>query len=259
MTGQYVTPGLIDLHTHVYRGVGYFGIDADAIAWRSGVTTWVDAGSSGAFTFPGLRDFVTESSKSRVYAFMSLSYLGMAGLNYDEYAAIEALDPAPLRRTVDLNRDRIVGLKVREGTGRTGNQGLEPLRRARAWADELELPIMCHIANAPPPVTDILPLLQKGDILTHAYTGLTERLIDDGGRLLDAAREARERGVVFDIGHGSGSFSWWSAEALSGAGFWPDVISTDLHQVSLPGPDHRSRRIETVARVKGDGSPQPRS
>jgi len=256
-TGQYVTPGLIDLHTHVYRGVGYFGIDADAIAWRSGVTTWVDAGSSGAFTFPGLRDFVIESSKSRVYAFLSLSYVGMAGLNYDEYAAIETLDPAPLRRTVNLNRDRIVGLKVREGTGRTGNQGLEPLRRARAWADELELPIMCHIANGPPPVTDILPLLRKGDVLTHAYTGLTERLIDEESRLFDAAREARERGVVFDIGHGSGSFSWLSAEALSRAGFWPDVISTDLHQVSLPGPNLIDpAAIETVARVTGDGSPQ---
>jgi dihydroorotase len=160
-TGQYVTPGLIDLHTHIYRGVGYFGVDADAIAWRCGVTTWVDAGSSGAFTFPGLREFVIEPATARVYAFLSMSYIGMPGLNYDEYAAIETLDPGPLRRTVNQNRDRVVGLKVREGTGRTGNQGLEPLKLARAVADELELPIMCHIANGPPPVTDILPLLRR--------------------------------------------------------------------------------------------------
>jgi dihydroorotase len=99
--------------------------------------------------------------------------------------------------------------------------------------------------------------MAPGDIITHSYTGQTERLIDDEGRLLAAAREARERGVIFDIGHGSGSFSWESAETLSGAGFWPDVISTDMHQVSLPGPNLIDpRAIETVARVKGDGSPQ---
>jgi len=256
-TGQYVTPGLVDLHTHIYRGVGYFGVDPDAIAWRCGVTTWVDAGSSGAFTFPGLREFVMEPATVRTYAFIAMSYIGMPGLNYDEYAAIETLDPKPLRRAVNLNRDRIVGLKVRMGTGRTGNQGLEPLRRAREAAEELELPIMAHIATGPPPVEDILALMEKGDIITHSYTGQDERLIDGEGRLLEAARQARERGVLFDIGHGSGSFSWESAEALAKAGFWPDVISTDMHQVSLPGPNLIDpRAIETVARVKGDGSPQ---
>jgi dihydroorotase len=257
VTGQYVTPGLIDLHTHIYRGVGFFGVDADAIAWRSGVTTWVDAGSSGGYTWPGFREYVVESARVRVFAFISMSYLGMPGLNYDEYGAIETLDPNVLRRVVDANRDKIVGIKIRMGTGRTGNQGLEPLRRGRVAGDELELPLMCHIATAPPPTDEVLSLLKKGDVLTHSFTGQSQRLVDDNGRLLEAAKEARSRGVIFDIGHGSGSFSFESAEALTKADFWPDVISTDIHQVSLPGPmliDPRA--VETVARVRGDGTPQ---
>lgn len=255
--GQYVTSGLVDLHTHIYRGVGFFGMDAESIAWRSGVTTWVDAGSSGGYTWPGFREFIVDPARVRVYAFISMSYIGMPGLNYDEYGAIETLDLRVLRRVVNANRDRIVGIKVRTGTGRTGNQGLEPLRIARAAADELELPIMCHIASGPPPVDEVLALLRRGDVLTHSYTGQSQRLIDDAGAVLPAAKKARDRGVVFDIGHGSGSFSFESAEALSSAGFWPDVVSTDIHQVSLPGPRLIDpRAVEVVARVKGDGAPQ---
>jgi dihydroorotase len=257
VSGQYVVPGLIDLHTHIYRGVGFFGCDAESIAWRSGVTTWVDAGSSGGYTWPGFREFIIDTSRIRVFAFISMSYLGMPGLNYDEYGAIETLDASVLSRVVNQNRDKIVGIKVRTGTGRSGNQGLEPLRRARAAADELDLMIMCHIASGPPDIDDVLALLGSGDILTHSYTGQTQRLVDDSGQMLAVAQEARDRGVIFDIGHGSGSFSFESAEMLSRSGFWPDVISTDLHQVSIPGPmliDPRA--VEVVARVKGDGTPQ---
>lgn len=256
-TGQFVTPGLVDLHTHIYRGVGFFGCDAESVAWRSGVTTWVDAGSSGGYTWPGFREFIIDTSRVRVFAFISMSYLGMAGLNYDEYGAIETLDLGVLRRVVNANRDKIVGIKVRTGTGRTGNHGLEPLRRARAAADELDLRIMCHIASGPPATDEVLALLRRDDILTHTYTGQSQRLVDDTGQIPDVVWEARNRGIMFDIGHGSGSFSFESAEAMSRAGFWPDVISTDLHQVSLPGPNMIDPRVvEVVARVKGDGTPQ---
>lgn len=256
-SGEYVTPGLIDLHTHVYRGVGYFGIDADSVAWRSGVTTWVDAGSSGAFTLPGFREFIVEPATARILAFIAISYIGMPGLNYDEYAHIETCNLEVLRRAVDANRDLIVGIKVRMGTGRSGAPGIEPLRRARQAADEMAVPLMVHIATAPPAVEEILGLLRRGDIVTHCYTGQTERLVDAGGHVLEAARQARARGVLFDLGHGSGSFSWDSAEALVGQGFQVDVISTDLHQMCLPGQNLlEPLKQEIVARVTGDGTPQ---
>jgi dihydroorotase len=255
-TGALVTPGLIDLHTHVFRGVGYFGIDADSVASRSGVTTWVDAGSAGAFTFPGFREFIVERAAVRVLAFINISYLGLVGLNYDEYCNPLTCDTDLLERVVDRHHDILVGIKTRMGTGKFGNQGLEPLRAARRASDRTGLPLMVHIAIAPPAIEDVLNLMQPGDILTHSFTGLSERLLDEQGAVRAGAREARERGVVFDIGHGSGSFSFESAEGLTRAGIWPDTISTDLHQVSMPGPNLLDPlAIDVVARVKGDGSP----
>ena len=109
-SGTYVFPGLIDLHTHVFHGVGYFGIDADSVAWRSGVTTWVDAGSAGAFTVPGFREYVIERASARILAFIAISYMGMPGLNYDEYANVETCNEEVLARAVDANRDVVVGI-----------------------------------------------------------------------------------------------------------------------------------------------------
>jgi dihydroorotase len=255
-TGRLVTPGLIDLHTHIFRGVGYFGIDADSVAARSGVTTWVDAGSAGAFSLPGFREYVADRTRVRVLAFANLSYLGLAGLNYDEYCNLASCDIDVLERAVARHSDLIVGIKVRMGTGKVGNQGLEPLRIARQAGERLGLPLMVHIANAPPAVEEVLALLRPGDIVTHAYTGLGERLVDESGTIKPAAIEARSSGVWMDIGHGSGSFSFESAEALARAGFWPDTISTDLHQVSLPGPNLLDPLAQDiVARVTGDGTP----
>lgn len=254
--GLLVTPGLIDLHTHVFRGVGYFGIDADSVAARSGVTTWVDAGSAGAFNLPGFREYVVDRSRVRILAFANLSYLGLAGLNYDEYCNLAACDVDVLERAVARHSELIVGIKVRMGTGKVGNQGLEPLRIARQASERTGLRLMVHIATAPPAVEEILALLRPGDIVTHAYTGLTERLVDEGGTVKAAALDARASGVSLDIGHGSGSFSFDSAEVFAAAGVWPDTISTDLHQVSLPGPNLLDPLAQDIiARVSGDGTP----
>jgi dihydroorotase len=257
--GTYVTPGLIDLHTHVFSGVGYFGVDADSLAWQSGVTTWVDAGSAGAFALPGFHEYVVRPASSRILAFINVSYLGLAGLNYDEYCNPRFCDVDVLVRAVEQYRDLVVGVKVRMGTeGVCGGQ-MEPLIRGLRAAEACGLPLMCHLSEVPPPVDDILPLLRPGDVVTHAFTGLSERIIDDAGRLRDSAREARERGVLFDIGHGAGSFSFITAEALASQGFWPDVISTDLHQASVHGPnmveDPNVQEQDLVTRVRGDGSP----
>ena len=234
-TGLLVTPGLVDLHTHIFHKVTYWGIDPDPVASRSGVTTWNDAGSAGALTLPGFRDFIVSPATSRITAFLNISNIGLVGENH-ELANLAYLDVDLFRRMVDLNRDLVVGVKVRMGTPTVGANGLEPLRRARRAAQECELPLMVHVAFGPPTIDEVMPFLRPGDILTHCYTGLTMKLLDETGALVESARRAWDSGVVMDIGHGTGSFSFETAEALMAAGRRPDVISSDLHQLSVNGP-----------------------
>ena len=233
--GQYVTPGLVDLHTHVFHKVTYWGINPDPVGASSGATTWNDAGSAGALTLPGLREFVVDRARVRITAFLNISNIGLVGENH-ECANLAYLDVDLFRRLADRNRDLVRGVKVRMGTPTVGDNGLEPLRRARRAAEECELPLMVHIAFGPPEIDDVLALMRPGDILTHCFTGLTMKIVDDDGRLRDFAKRAWDSGVVMDIGHGTGSFSYETAEALMSAGRRPDVISTDLHQLSVKGP-----------------------
>ena len=176
-------------------------------------------------------------------------------MNYDEYCNPQSWDVPLLARVVEENRDLIVGVKVRMGKEGVCYPGLRPLRKAVEAAEATGLPIMCHISDAPPALASVLALLRPGDIVTHAFTGAGERLIDERGRVRSAALRAREAGVRFDVGHGAGSFSFVSAEALARHGFWPDTISTDLHQISLVGPNLVADQ-EIMPRVRGDGSPQ---
>ncbi len=253
--GRIVSPGLIDIHTHVFRGADYFGIDPDSLAWRSGVTTWVDAGSAGGFRMPALREDVVERSMARIRALINISYLGLAGLNYDEYCNPAACNIEVLTRVAEAYPDLVVGIKTRMGKEGVCYPGLRPLRKALEAGASTGLPVMCHISGTPPTVERILELLRPGDILTHAYTGAGERLVDDRGKVRRAALRARDRGVRFDIGHGAGSFSFTSAEALVEQGFWPDSLSTDLHQLSVAG--HNLVEDQAfIGRIRGDGSPE---
>ena len=234
--GQIVTPGLVDLHTHVFHKVTYWGIDPDPVASRTGVTTWNDAGSAGALTLSGFRDFVVRPARVGITAFLNISSIGLVCDDY-ECANLHYLDVDLFRRLVDRNRDLVLGVKVRIGNVPTfDGDVLEPLRRARRAADECELPLMVHIAFGPPTIEEVLPFLKPNDVLTHCFTGHAMRLVDGNGRLLDAAERAWDSGVVMDIGHGTGSFSFETAEAVMAAGRKPDVISTDLHQLSVNGP-----------------------
>jgi dihydroorotase len=234
-SGQYVTPGLIDLHTHVYHRVTFWGIDPDPVAARSGVTTWLDVGSAGAFNWPGFREYIVKSASARIYALLNISAIGLTAMT-GELANLDYCDVDLCCRIVDLNRDMILGIKARIDRHTTGLSGLEPLRRAREAADRCELPLMVHIGIGPPAVAEVLAMMRPGDILTHCFTGQTMRVIDERGALLDAAKRAWDAGVIMDIGHGAGSFSFETAEALMGAGYQPDVISSDIHQLSIHGP-----------------------
>ncbi|MEV6596000.1 amidohydrolase/deacetylase family metallohydrolase [Actinoplanes sp. NPDC051346] len=225
VSGLLVTPGLVDLHTHV--GPGYWGIDPDPIAWRTGVTTWVDAGSAGAYTLEGLRRAVA-SYGVRVPALLNISAIGLAGRTGEgrDLANCEANLAAD---TVRAHRDLIRGVKVRIDRETVGANGVEPLRRGLAAAAASGVPVMVHIGAAPPPLDDVLGLLRPGDIVTHCASGIASAVGP-------AAREAYARGVLFDIGHGSGGFAFDVAEAQVAAGLAPYTISTDLHARSVHGP-----------------------
>jgi dihydroorotase len=237
-SGQYVTAGLVDLHTHVYHGVTYWGIDPDPVAARSGVTTWLDVGSAGAYTVTGLREFVAKRAQARVYALLHISSIGLTAQSW-EVSNLNYCDVALCCKLINQNRDWVLGVKVRIDGSTVGAQGIAPLTCAREAAERVGLPLMVHIGEAGPTISGIasvLELMRPGDILTHCFTGRSMRIIDAKGNLLDAAKRAWESGVIMDIGHGAGSFSFETAETLIKQGYAPDVISSDIHQLSILGP-----------------------
>lgn len=234
-SGQLVTPGLVDLHTHIYWGVTYWGIEPDPVAARSGVTTWLDAGSAGAYSFPGFRRYVAEASRARAYCLLNLSAIGLIAPTW-EFSNLDYCDVGLAASIVQANRDLVLGVKARIDQNTTRGSGIRALELARELADAVALPLMVHIASGPPPLDAIAALLRPGDILTHCCTGGTHRLVDDGGLVHEEIRRLRERGLILDLGHGAGSFSYRSAEALLEQGILPDVISSDIHQLSVQGP-----------------------
>ncbi|MGA7669909.1 MAG: amidohydrolase/deacetylase family metallohydrolase, partial [Nitrolancea sp.] len=163
---QIVTPGLVDLHTHIYWGVTYWGIEADPVAARTGVTTWLDVGSSGSFSFPGFRRYVRDASRARVYALLNLSSIGLIAQT-GEFANLAYCDVDLARQMVETNRDIILGIKARIDRNTTQANGIRPLELARELADAVDLPLMVHIGSGPPSLDEILSLLRPGDILTH--------------------------------------------------------------------------------------------
>jgi dihydroorotase len=208
-------------------GAGYWGIDPDPVAWHSGVTTWVDAGSAGAYSLAGLRVFAA-TRQVRVPILVNIAAQGLAArtgesrdlANCDIDLAVDA---------VRSNRDVVRGIKVRIDSETVGDNGVEPLRRALTAAEGCGVPVMVHIATSPPPVDEVLELLRPGDVVTHCASGFAEAFGP-------AAQDAYERGVLFDIGHGSGGFAFDVLERQLAAGLRPHTVSTDLHARSLYGP-----------------------
>jgi dihydroorotase len=233
-TGLLVVPGLVDLHTHVFRGATFWGIDPDPVAARSGVTTWVDAGSAGAIGLSGFREFVAERARARVLAFVHISAIGLVSVDY-EAERLEHCDVDLCCRAAERHRDFVAGVKVRMGSPTLGANGCEPLRLARRAAEALGLPVMAHVGIGPPELTGVLDELRPGDIVTHCCTGQSMSLVGRENRVVEAARRARDQGVIFDVGHGAGSFSFRAAELMLADGFAPDVISSDIHQLSRYG------------------------
>jgi dihydroorotase len=233
--GGIVTPGLVDLHTHVYWGATYWGIEADPVAARTGVTTWLDVGSSGSYSWPAFRRFLIEPSKSRIFALLNASSIGLIAPTW-EFSNLDYLDLDLAETIVNANRDLILGIKARIDQNTTRGVGIRPLELARELADRVGLPLMTHIGYGPPTIDEVAPLLRPGDILTHCFTGGDMKIVDDAGAPNPAIMELRDRGLILDIGHGTGSFSYETAEAMLKAGVMPDVISSDIHQMAIQGP-----------------------
>jgi len=240
VSGRIVTPGLIDLHTHVYWGGTSLGVDAEAYARQSAVTTSVDTGSAGPGNFPGFRKHVIEPSEVRILAYLHVSFAGiyafsnriMVGESHDMrlMAAQDAVEVA------DANRDVVVGIKVRIGRHASGDSGIAPLDIALQVSDELGMPMMVHIDEPPPSYEAVVDRLRSGDVLTHCFRPFPNAPITGKGKIKPEVIAARERGVIFDIGHGMGSFSWKTARAMLEQGFAPDTISSDVHALCIEGP-----------------------
>jgi dihydroorotase len=240
VAGCIVAPGLIDIHTHVYHKATSLGVDPGLIARRSATTTLVDAGSAGAGNYDGFRDYVMAHSPYRILAFLNVSFPGIfgfdKGLFIGEATLAEMLPVDRCVAKVEANRDRIIGVKVRIGGPATGTFGLGALRLALKAAEAVQLPLMAHIGGPPPSYADVVSMLRPGDILTHCYRPEPNSALDASGHILEAVRKARQRGVLFDIAHGMGAFGYASAEAALADGFPPDLISSDVHVVSIEGP-----------------------
>jgi dihydroorotase len=240
VTGAIVSPGLIDLHTHVYWGGTSLGIDAEDFCRMSGVTTAIDTGSAGPGNFAGFRKHVIEPSAVRILAYLHVSFAGIFGFSktvmVGESEEMRLMAPIEAVAVADKNRDVIVGIKVRVGRHSSGIHGTAPLDIALQAANEVGMPLMCHIDFPPPSYEEVVERLRPGDVLTHAFRPFPNSPATQQGTVKKEVLEARKRGVKFDIGHGKASFSFKTARAMLANGFLPDTISSDVHALCINGP-----------------------
>jgi dihydroorotase len=235
--GKIVTPGLIDLHTHVYHHVKYNSVDPDTHCLRRGVTTVVDCGSAGALNFSGFKHYVIDSCQTRILALLHVCDVGLTmGGGIGELEDLRHLD---FERTVDVAKaypDAIIGIKIRVPQDAVGQYGPQALRLAKEIARTTELPLMVHPGSLPSnlSLSHILNVLERGDIMTHCYPPPypprlpQASIFDSDGKLLSEMMKARKRGVFFDVGHGMNNFCWETAAQALHQQFLPDTISTDL-------------------------------
>ena len=236
--GLIVCPGLIDLHVHVYPGYGPFGIEADPLCPAGGVTTMLDAGSTGSYAFDAFRRDVIDRVQTEVLGLVNLSCIGLVAANLGELRDRRYADKQGVIDTIARHPDVAVGVKIRAGAHiiGSGEDGWANFKEAVAAARESGTWLMVHIGESPMPIPEMLEHLQPGDCITHCFKGGSERILDSDDKVFDAVREASKRGVIFDVGHGFGSFQWEVVEAAIEQGFEPTTISTDLHFKNLHGP-----------------------
>ena len=271
--GLLVLPGLIDLHVHVYHDATVLGVEPDSACLARGVTTVLDGGSAGAMTFGGLRRFVMEPSQTRVLAWLHIACHGLAGAACSgeefgpggEVDSVNVVKTELCVKTIRANRERIVGVKARLDRNISNNGENESfvLRQALLAAREAAVPLMVHHTNSSLSLEEVLESLSPGDVYTHSLS----QMAGEGRGILDQERrtvrpcvlQARARGVIFDVGHGQGSFSWEIAEVCARAGFYPDTVSTDLHSGNVDGLARDLPWVMSKFLHLGGVSPSPRT
>ncbi|HDL7733119.1 TPA: amidohydrolase/deacetylase family metallohydrolase [Yersinia enterocolitica] len=233
----YLSAGWIDSHVHCYPASPIYHDEADLVGVGSGVTTVVDAGSTGA---NDVDDFyrLTRAAKTHVYAFLNIAKTGIATQN--ELADMAQIDKQSVTEAIARNPGFILGIKARMSSSVVGKNGIKPLLRAKEIQQENnQLPLMVHIGNNPPDLDEIADLLTQGDIITHCYNGKPNRILTPAGALRESIQRALKRGVLLDVGHGSASFSFDVAELAIKQGIYPHTISSDIYcRNRLNGPVH---------------------
>ncbi|KFC07196.1 metallo-dependent hydrolase [Trabulsiella guamensis ATCC 49490] len=223
----YVSAGWIDSHVHCYPKSPIYHDEPDSVGIATGVTTVIDAGSTGA---DDIDDFwqLTRQASTDVYALLNISRVGLIAQN--ELSNMANIDAAAVRDAVKRHPDFIVGLKARMSSSVVGENGITPLERAKSIQKENgDLPLMVHIGNNPPNLDEIAELLTSGDIITHCYNGKPNRILTPAGELRTSITRAIKRGVRLDVGHGTASFSFEVARRAISMGILPHTISSDIY------------------------------
>jgi dihydroorotase len=233
VAGNLVVPGMVDLHGHFFRGGFPFGLDPDVHAARSGVVAMVDAGSAGWANYPAFRDSVIRPSRADVYAFLNISASGLVSrtVGIGELADLRLADPVGLRATIEGAGPDVLGIKVRL-TLECGEPDVlrAAFDRACAVRDETGCRLMVHVCGSPIPLDEVLPRLRNGDVLSHYLHDGEHGILAPDGTIRDDVLDARERGVLLEVGHGGIHVGHEVVRTAAAHDLWPDIISTDAHR-----------------------------
>ncbi|WFE97678.1 hypothetical protein [Micromonospora sp. WMMD987] len=234
-TGQYVLPGLVEAHTHIFAEVSKVGAPPDEAHLHRGVVAACDAGTVGASTFAAFEKYVAEPARMRLVNFLNVSVLGLIDFRFGELINPGTLVPEDALAVAEANPHRVRGFKIRLSEDVVGLDWRPLLKRSLALAAEAGLPLMIHIGETPEPLPVILPLLRPGDVVAHCYTGKPYGILDDG-TVLPEVYAARERGVLFESAHGKSNLSFAVARPAIEQGFLPDVVTSDTSARNWRGP-----------------------
>lgn len=230
--GCYVTPGLIDFHAHAAYGLSDFSMPADVVQLPNGVTSMVDAGSAGAADFEAFYRHNVTGSVLTIKSLLNVASIGQLSHRVNENPDPALFEREKIKMLAEKYKGQIIGLKLRQSRDIVGELGLKPLESAVKLGEETGLRLSVHITDSPGEVSETLDRLRPGDVFCHMYHQKGKTILDEQGKVLPELWKARERGVLFELGHGAFNFSGKVAKAAIGQGFLPDIISSDLSLLS---------------------------